>query len=206
MRCPLSPRCEINRIQEERLAVGQVIIFRMPISLLLVILGCSLSDFVIGAPGYIMVTAKSQASENVDHRAALGSYGSAIDSLPDTLSVFVTPEVYPTLLQCDSLSEYEERKRCSDQLILQTIYSHMRWPQALQEWCGEGSIVVSFVVTKEGTVAELRVVRSLHPLLDEEVTAAISLLNLGGPAFRPGMMYGKPIRTQMTIPIRIRLD
>lgn len=63
-----------------------------------------------------------------------------------------------------------------------------------------GRIIIQFKVLEDGSISNPKVIRGIHPKLDE---AAIEVINKM-PKWKPGMMHGKPIATSYTIPILIR--
>lgn len=73
-------------------------------------------------------------------------------------------------------------------------------PQALQQHI-EGKVVVSFVVNKDGTIADSKVMKPVNTLLDNEALRVIRLM----PRWKPGMMDGKPCRTLFAIPVNFRI-
>ena len=66
----------------------------------------------------------------------------------------------------------------------------------------EGTVVVSFVVEKDGSISSAEVLRSLNPRLDAEAVRVVE----GMPEWEPGFDHGKPVRVQMVLPIRFLLD
>ena len=64
----------------------------------------------------------------------------------------------------------------------------------------KGIVVVSFVVDKNGKVKDVRVVRSLNKLCDDEVVRVVS----ASPEWIPGKKDGKPADVKMTLPVNFR--
>ncbi|MDE6345014.1 MAG: energy transducer TonB, partial [Muribaculaceae bacterium] len=65
----------------------------------------------------------------------------------------------------------------------------------------QGQVVVQFVVTKDGSVGEVKVVRSKDPDLDKEAVRVVKTL----PKFIPGKMNGQNVNVWFTLPIRFKL-
>ena len=65
----------------------------------------------------------------------------------------------------------------------------------------QGRVVVQFVVQKDGSVGEVKVVRSAHELLDEEAVRVAKTL----PKFFPGRQLGKAISVWYTLPVTFTL-
>lgn len=66
----------------------------------------------------------------------------------------------------------------------------------------QGKVFISFVIEKDGSLANIRVVRSLGSGCDEEAARAIKL----SPPWIPGTQYGVPVRVQYTMPISFTLQ
>ena len=78
----------------------------------------------------------------------------------------------------------------------------MNYPKEAHEKDIQGSVIVTFVIEKDGSITEARVVKSVNPLLDAEALRAVNAM----PHWTPGMQNDKPVRVKYTIPIMFRLD
>ena len=63
-----------------------------------------------------------------------------------------------------------------------------------------GRVIVQFIVDKDGTVVEPKVVRSISPELDQAAINAIK----GMPKWEAGKMHGKPVRVKYNIPVSFK--
>ncbi len=75
------------------------------------------------------------------------------------------------------------------------------YPKAAQEKGIQGRVFVSFVIDKEGTVSDSRVVRGVAPSLDKEAMRVVNLM----PQWKPGKKDGKPVNVVYTVPIIFNL-
>ena len=66
----------------------------------------------------------------------------------------------------------------------------------------QGRVIVQFVVMKDGSIANARVIRSVDPLLDAEALRVIGLM----PKWKPGTQRGQAVNVKFTMPITFRLD
>jgi TonB family protein len=66
----------------------------------------------------------------------------------------------------------------------------------------QGKVFVNFVVSKDGSVKNARIVRGVDPLLDMEALRVVNTL----PAFKPGKQKGNIVAVQYTIPINFALQ
>ena len=63
-------------------------------------------------------------------------------------------------------------------------------------------VVVQFVVERDGRITNPKIIRSIHPDIDEAYLKLFSKM----PNWIPGQQRGRPVRTQMNLPIRIHLE
>ena len=61
----------------------------------------------------------------------------------------------------------------------------------------EGKVMVNFIVEKDGSLSNIKIVKSAGKLLDDEALRVMNLM----PKWSPGKDKGKPCRTLMAIPI-----
>lgn len=61
----------------------------------------------------------------------------------------------------------------------------------------EGVVAVSFIVEEDGSIADVKVIKGVHPLLDQEAVRVTESM----PKWEPGKMRGKVTRSYMMQPI-----
>ena len=71
------------------------------------------------------------------------------------------------------------------------------YPEIAQEHGIHGTVIIVFIVEKDGTVSNVKVVRGVNPVLDAEAVKAIE----SSPKWTPGMQRGKPVRFRFSIPL-----
>ncbi len=79
--------------------------------------------------------------------------------------------------------------------------SRLRYPAVARQNKIQGKVYIGFVVEKNGSLADFKVVRGIGSGCDEE---AIRVLR-SSPAWKPGMANGKPVRTSYVLPITFML-
>ena len=89
-----------------------------------------------------------------------------------------------------------------DAALLADVSKNIRYPSVAQENGIEGRVVVQFVVTKNGSVGEVKVVRGKDPDLDKEAKRVVKTLK----KFTPGKMNGNAVNVWYTLPITFRLQ
>lgn len=71
------------------------------------------------------------------------------------------------------------------------------YPQAAVERKLRGTVHLTFVVEKDGSVSNITVIKGVDPLLDDEAVSAIAQ----SPKWTPGLQRGLPVRVRFTIPL-----
>jgi TonB family protein len=89
-----------------------------------------------------------------------------------------------------------------DQALRKFIANSVKYPKKAQENGVQGKVYVSFVVSKEGKVANAKITRSVNPLLDKEALRVVNQM----PTWKPGYQKGKPVNVSFTVPINFVLQ
>lgn len=82
------------------------------------------------------------------------------------------------------------------------VSKNYQYPQAAMEAGVNGQVQISFVVERDGSLTDLRVVRDLKYGTGE---AALKMLQKA-PKWDPGIQNGRPVRVAYTLPIRLNLQ
>lgn len=86
--------------------------------------------------------------------------------------------------------------------MMKYLMKSIRYPEEMMKQNVQGRVIVTFVVRKNGEIADAKVVKSVHPQLDAE---ALRIIN-GMPNWTPGMQGGEPVNTKFTLPVSFKLD
>jgi periplasmic protein TonB len=71
------------------------------------------------------------------------------------------------------------------------------YPQEASDNNIRGTVILTFVVEKDGSVGEINIVKGVHPLLDSVAIKVVS----ASPKWSPGLQRGQPVRVRFLIPI-----
>ena len=88
------------------------------------------------------------------------------------------------------------------QELLGFLSKTIKYPAEAEKAGKQGRVIATFVVRKDGSISDARVVKSVDPLLDAEALRVINAM----PAWIPGTQSGKPVNVKYTVPISFRLD
>ena len=86
--------------------------------------------------------------------------------------------------------------------LMQFLSSNVKYPKEAFEKGIQGRVIVNFVVEKDGSITEARIVKSVDPLLDAEALRVVGTM----PNWAPGTQNGEPVRVKYTVPITFRLQ
>ena len=81
------------------------------------------------------------------------------------------------------------------------ILKNLRYPEIARENNIQGMVFVSFVVSKEGSLRDIKVLRGIGFGCDEEAMRVI----LRMPKWEPGTQRGKPVDVRYTLPFNFKL-
>ena len=82
------------------------------------------------------------------------------------------------------------------------IGSKLKYPSQATRMGVEGKVFVEFVINRDGTLVDVRVVRGIGAGCDEEAIRVVQ----SSPAWTPGKQRGKPVRQKYTLPIQFKLQ
>ena len=77
------------------------------------------------------------------------------------------------------------------------VGDHLRYPTMAAENGIQGRVTVQFVVQKDGSIGEVKVIRGKDPDLDKEAVRVVKSL----PKFIPGKMNGQAVNVWFTLPL-----
>jgi protein TonB len=124
----------------------------------------------------------------------------------DVDEIFKIVEQMPRFPGCESTGgTAEEKKACATQKLYRFIYDNIKYPTLARETGIQGSVVVSFVVNKDGSVEQITVLRDPGAGCGAEAERVVKLMNDKNIKWMPGKQRGKPVRVQFILPIKFAL-
>ncbi|MBO7624058.1 MAG: energy transducer TonB [Bacteroidales bacterium] len=101
-----------------------------------------------------------------------------------------------------SIVENEPEYPGGDEALYKFIGKNIVYPKSAREKGIQGTVIVEFVIEKDGKLSNIKVVRSADPALDAEAVRVISKM----PKWKPGTQRGKKVRSTFRLPINFQLD
>ena len=89
-----------------------------------------------------------------------------------------------------------------DAALYKWLSTQINYPADAAEAGITGRVIVSFVIEKDGSISNARVVRSIHPSLDAEAIRIVKTM----PKWIPGKNNGQPVRVEYIMPISFKLQ
>ncbi|MBP3849908.1 MAG: energy transducer TonB [Prevotella sp.] len=86
--------------------------------------------------------------------------------------------------------------------LMQYLSSNIKYPVVAEENGVQGRVVCTFVVERDGSITDVRVIKSVDPSLDKEAVRVVK----GMPKWIPGKQNGSAVRVKYTVPVTFRLQ
>ncbi len=105
---------------------------------------------------------------------------------------------------CEELTSEDERFKCFNYQMIRYIQQNFTLPSAKnrkEELERTGKVYVQFIIEKNGRVNEAKIIRGVHPDVDQEAQRMVeSIPKMADPA----RVNGKPVRMLYTLPIKVQ--
>lgn len=86
--------------------------------------------------------------------------------------------------------------------LMKYLVKEVEYPKEAMDAKMEGTVYISFIVERDGKIAEVKTLRGLGSGLSQEAVRVAK----GMPNWMPGKQNGKPVRVRYTLPIRFKLN
>ena len=88
-----------------------------------------------------------------------------------------------------------------DKALREYILNNIKYPEVARTSGITGTVYVQFVVEKDGSISDVKVVRGIGGGCDEEAVRVVKSM----PRWKPGKQRGQPVRVYFTLPIDFKL-
>jgi len=123
-----------------------------------------------------------------------------VEEFDDIDVPFAVIEDVPIFPGCEGVSK-SKRRDCFQEKMNKHIVKNFRYPDIAQEMGIQGRVYVNFIISKDGSISNIRM-RGPDKNLEKEAQRIISKL----PKMIPGKQRGRPVRVPFSIPITFRLQ
>ena len=87
-------------------------------------------------------------------------------------------------------------------LVVTRLHEHIKYPQICIEQNVQGRVQVAFVVNRDGSIVDVKVMRSPDPNLSKEAERVVKLM----PKWKPAKQGNKTVRSRFNLPVNFRLS
>jgi periplasmic protein TonB len=113
-----------------------------------------------------------------------------------------TLDAKPTFMACAHLKG-EAREKCFKEQLAVFFRKNLNYPEAAQNSGTQGTVLVEFIVSNQGTITSVKPLRkALSPDLEKEALKAVSKL----PKMSPGISNGKAVDVRYVLPVSFKLN
>ena len=153
------------------------------------------SDDVVDTQGNQTATASPVQSSNSSSQQTqnVTSYPTANEKL-STVSV-ESRKVFTVVEQMPSFPG-------GDAALMSYLANNIHYPTVAAENGVQGRVVVGFVVERDGSITDVRILRGVDPSLDREAMRVVKSM----PRWTPGKQNGSAVRVEYQVPIAFRLQ
>ena len=142
------------------------------------------SDVAIGAIDY------DQGSDEAEHVLKVNE--KVVDEVP--------PAVEET--KVFDVVEQMPQYKGGDAALMDYLNKSIKYPVIAEENGIQGRVVCTFVVERDGSITDVKVVRSVDPSLDKEAVRVLKAM----PKWIPGKQNGSAVRVKFTLPVTFKLQ
>lgn len=82
-------------------------------------------------------------------------------------------------------------------VMMKYLAANIKYPASAVKAKKQGRVIIAFVIQKDGSVTNARIVKSVDPELDAEALRIVKAM----PNWTPGTQDGKPVNVRYTIPV-----
>ncbi len=86
--------------------------------------------------------------------------------------------------------------------LMQYLQQNLRYPTMAREAGIQGTVFVTFVVERDGSITDVQILRGIGGGLDDEAIRVVENM----PRWEPGKQRGQAVRVQFNLPIRFVLN
>ena len=122
---------------------------------------------------------------------------------PKVEEIFKVVEEMPRFPGCDNEpGDAKAKEQCAQKKMLEFIYKNIKYPAIARENGVEGTVVVTFVVEKDGSISDAKTLRDIGAQCGEEALRIVKMM----PKWTPGKQRGNSVRVQFNLPVRFKLE
>lgn len=121
--------------------------------------------------------------------------------------IFRRAEQMPRFPGCEDIDGDNDAKyQCAQQKLLEFVYSNIRYPTIAKETQTEGTVYAQFVVTDNGDIEDIKILRDPGAGLGDEAKRVVEKMKTMPQKWTPGRQRGKPVSVMFNLPVKFQLE
>lgn len=113
----------------------------------------------------------------------------------------------PVFAGCEEIGiNYKEKKKCSDSKLLSFLKSNIKYPKRALENKTEGTVLIQFIVEKNGSISNIKLLKDIGDGCGSEAVRALELINSMKLYWQPGIQGNHAVRFQYTLPVEFEVS
>jgi TonB family protein len=131
--------------------------------------------------------------------------GSMTPPPPTPDDIFKVVEQKPRFPGCENEADLSAKNACAKNKVDDFISKNMKYPAIARENGVQGTVVITFVVEKDGTLADFKITNDIGAGCGQEALRLVNLMNEQGLRWIPGKHQGNTVRVQYNLPVMFKL-
>jgi periplasmic protein TonB len=141
--------------------------------------------------------------EVVEEKAAIGTvnFDKGTDDIAAPIAkknIEITEETEQPFVVVEQMPQFPG----GEKEMMKFIKDNLKYPVIAQEMGVSGTVIVNFVVGRDGKISRIKVMRGIGSGCDEEAVRVLEKM----PAWSPGKQGGKPVLVSYTVPFKFVLN
>ncbi len=126
---------------------------------------------------------------------------------PEIEEIFKIVEQRPRFPGCENeAGGNKEKETCAQKAMLKFLYANIKYPAIAKENGIEGTAVIQFVVDRDGSITDPRIVRDVAGGCGKEALRVVNMMNNMPQKWTPGKQRGRSVRVQYNLPVKFKLE
>lgn len=121
----------------------------------------------------------------------------ALSASSQTKDLLIEAEEPPFYTKAEVMPLYKG----GDNALFGDLAKQIKYPNDAIERNESGTVYLSYIVEKDGSVSEIKILKGVSESINKEAIRAFALLK----NWKPGFQNGKAVRIQMALPIKFTL-
>lgn len=124
---------------------------------------------------------------------------------PMVTETFIVVEEMPRFPGCEDLPSRAKKEACADKALQAFLKEHLQYPEEARNNKVQGTVLLTFIVTEDGTIEEPQIARDIGAGCGEEALRLVHLMMEQGLQWAPGRQMERAVRFRYKLPVQFRL-